>query len=280
MNIVGVGHAGCKVTKEFQNFTEYQTFFIDNENTNNYKNFIKVTKRATHEEYEEQYKNLNIKKIIGPATIVLCGSGKITGILLRLLKQMEKNKLTIIYIKPDLSSSSELEKKRERLVFGVLQQYARSNILERLYVISNLEVESALDQISISSYWVDLNKVIANTYHMLNVLQNTEPMLSSESTPPVTSKIATLGVVNYESLKEKIFYDLERPRLKKYFFVVCEETLNKEKDLLQKIRSYVKKKSQKEEKCSASFGIYSTEYKQDYVYTLHYATFVQEENIY
>ena len=77
-----------------------------------------------------------------------------------------------------------------------------------------MAVESALEKISISSYWQDINNVIISTYHMLNVFENTEPILSTFSDPGVTSKIATLGVVNYKTLNEKLFYDLEKPRLK------------------------------------------------------------------
>ena len=109
------------------------------------------------------------------------------------------------------------------------------------------------------------------SYEVLN--SNNHIFLSSEE----INKIATLGVVSYKSLDEKIFYDLQKPRLKKYFFGISEKTLNEEKDLLQKIRSYVKDKS--EEKCSACFAIYSTNYEQDYVYVAQYASLIQEQNL-
>ena len=66
------------------------------------------------------------------------------------------------------------------------------------------------------------------------------------------------------------------------FFIrndIKSEHLNEEKDLLQKIRIYVKNKSEMEEKCTACFGIFSTSYEQDYVYVLQYASFIQEEKI-
>jgi hypothetical protein len=277
MNILGIGHAGCRIAKQFENFPQYNAFFIDVKNTENRKNFFNIEQQETHEEYEKNYRDLDLKNIKGETTVVLAGSGKITGILLRLLEQLKDRKLKVLYVKPDLTTCSEKGVLRENLVFGILQQYARSNLLSRLYTVSNTGVEAVLEKIFIPTYWEDINKAIASTYHMLNVFENTEPLLNTFSEPGPTFKIATLGVVNYETLKEKLFYDLERPRLKKYFFGISEKTLNEEKDLLQKIRTYIREKSGEEEKCVACFGIFPTNYEQDYGYTVQYASLIQEE---
>jgi hypothetical protein len=279
MNILGIGQAGCKIAKQFETFPQYNTFFVDTKNEDNYKNFFKIEEQNTHEEYEKNYKYLDLKKIKGATTIVLAGSGKITGILLRLLKQLKEKELKILYVKPDLSVSSEKSILREHLVFGILQQYARSNLLSQLYVVSNIDVESVLEKIFIPTYWKDINNAIVSTYHMLNVYKNTEPLLNTFSEPGITCKIATLGVVNYKTLNEKLFYNLQKPRLKKYYFGVSEKTLNDEKDLLHKIRIFVEDKSKMEEKCTAGFGIFPTNYEQDYIYTVQYASLIQEEKI-
>ena len=279
MNILGVGQAGCKIAKQFNNFPQYNTFFVDVKNENNYNNFFKIEEQSTHEEYEENYKNLDLKNVKGDTTIILAGTGKIIGILLRLLEQLKERNLKVLYIKPDLSTRGEKDALREHLVFGILQQYARSNLLSQLYVVSNTDVEDVLEKIFIPTYWEDINKAIASTYHMLNVFENTEPLLNTFSDAGPTFKIASLGVVNYTTLNEKLFYNLQKPRLKKYFFGVSDKTLNEEKDLLKKIRVYIKGKSEMEEKCTVCFGIFPTSYEQDYAYTVQYASFIQEEKI-
>ena len=86
-----------------------------------------------------------------------------------------------------------------------------------------------------------------------------------------------MGVVSFDSFKERLFYDLDKPRVKKYFFGINKKTLEKEKDLLQKIRSFTQERA--EEKTSANFAIYSTDYEQNYIYTVHYASLIQEEEI-
>ena len=172
MNILGIGQAGCRIAKQFDNFPQYNTFFIDVKNEHNCKNFFEVQEQNTHEQYEENYKPLDLEEIRGETTVVLSGSGKISGMILRLLKQLKDRKLKILCVRADLSTASEKEVLRDRLVFGVLQQYARSNLLSRLYIVSNAAVEGALENISIPTYWEDINNVITSTFHMLNVLCN------------------------------------------------------------------------------------------------------------
>jgi len=277
MNILGLGTAGCKIAKKLENYPQYNAFFIDVKNDGGYKNFFKIEEQSTHEDYETNYKSINLQNIVGETTLITAGTGKITGLLLRLLEQLKNHKLTVLYIKPDMSTASEDAVLREKLVFGILQQYARSSLLSKLYIVSNIATEAVLEKVSVVNYWDDINNVISSTFHMLNVFENTEPLLSTLADAKKTSNIATLGVVSYKNLDEKIFYDLQKPRLKKYFFGISEKTLNEEKDLLQKIRSYVKDKS--EEKCSACFAIYSTNYEQDYVYVAQYASLIQEQNL-
>ena len=55
MNILGIGHAGCSIAKQFNNFPQYSTFFVDVENDDNYENFFKVREQRSHEDYEQNY---------------------------------------------------------------------------------------------------------------------------------------------------------------------------------------------------------------------------------
>ena len=99
MNIVGIGKAGTAIAAEFEKYPQYKTFYIDTENKKKYKNFIKIQEQKSHEDYEKKYKNLNTKNIKGETTVVLCGSGKIAGITLRFLEQINKHKVSVLYIK-------------------------------------------------------------------------------------------------------------------------------------------------------------------------------------
>lgn len=277
MNIIGVGQAGCAVAAKFEKMPQYKVFSVDTDD-NNYRKLFKVEPQSSHEEYEANYKKINTRLINKEhTTLIVSGASKISGIILRLLEQLKTREMTVMYIKPDLSTSPKEVVMQEKIVFGVLQQYARSGKLANMIIVDNALIEGVVGDISIASYWDEINNVIASTYHMINVFNNTEPLLSTLSSPGTTSRICTLGVVAVENLDEKPFYDLRFPRLKKYFFGISENTLNEKKSLLTEIRSYLKERSTEE--CSACFAIYSTSYEQDYAYTIHYASFVQEEKI-
>jgi len=278
MNVIGLGNAGCSVAAHLEEHLQYNVYYVDTSNDKKYKNFSKVKEQESHEAYEENYKKIRFKNLSTDSTIViLSGSGKISGLILRLLEQLKERELSILYIKPDLSLLDETSSMRERVVFGIIQQYTRSNLLKNMRIVSNESVERVLESISIVDYWNDVNAVIASTFHMLNVFDNTEPILTTMAEMKETNRISTMGVVAYKNLNEKIFYHLEKPRLKKYFFGISEKTLNEEKDLLHKIRSYVKGKS--EEKCTACFAIYPTGYDEDYVYVSQHASLIQEESV-
>ena len=138
MNILGFGNACCKIAKKLENYPQYSAFFIDVKNDGRYKNFFKIEEQSTHEDYESNYKSINLQSIIGETTLITAGSGKITGLLLRLLEQLKNHKLTVLYIQPDISTASEDAIQREKIVFGILQQYARTNLISSLSVVTNV----------------------------------------------------------------------------------------------------------------------------------------------
>jgi len=276
MNIVGLGNAGCQIAKAFENYGQYKIFCVDVEDKG-YTTFLQVEHQKTHEDYEKNYKNLKFSKCEGEITVILCGAGDISGCALRLLQQLKDNSITVIYIKPDLRNSSPDQRLKDRATFGILQHYARSTLIKKMYVVSNHLVEEALESISIKSYWTDINNIISSTYHMLNVFNNTEPLLTTPAICPATARIGTFGVVNYETGEEKMFYDLQFPRLKTYFYGINDTTLEKDREILHKIRDFVNQKSEKN--IATNFSIFSTSYEHNYIYSTHDASFIQDQKI-
>ena len=276
MNIVGLGNTGCQIAKNFEKYGQYKVFYIDVENKG-YNNFLQVEGQNTHEEYEKNYKKLDLSQCIGPTTFILNGSGTISGCALRILEQLRANPLEIIYIKSDSALLSDEVKKSARTTLGVLQEYTRSAVFDTIYVISNEKLEQIVEKISLKNYWQDINNIVSSTYHMLTVFENTEALLTAQPKPAKTARIRTLGVVNFETNKEKLFYDLQFPRTKKYFYGINEEFMGSDKELLHKIRNFVSE--QASETTSAGFSIYPTNYEHNYVYTVHYASYVQEQKI-
>ena len=159
----------------------------------------------------------------------------------------------------------------------MFQEYARSDLFKRVYLLDNQKISDIMGPVPIMKHWDSLNNLIVSTYHMINVLQNTEALLKSSNQVPATAKIKTLSVVNLEEKKEEVFYDLEYPRAKNFYFALSEEYMKDNKELLSEVRGYVA--DQQTEKCDTAYAIYKTDYEQNYVYGIHHATFVQEQNL-
>ena len=277
MNIIGIGKAGCRISNHLSNYPAYKTYQVDVEN-DNYKNFIPVKLQPSHEEYENEYADLKLGKLEGETTVVFSGSGCISGITLRLLQQVcEKSDVNVLYIKPQKSDMSSLQSTRHKICSQVLQEYARSGVIKSIILVDNEKIETIVPDVEINNYWQPINCLIGDTYHMINVLQNTEALLKSNNQVPTTAKIKTLSVINFEEKKEEVFYDLEFPRAKNFYFALSEEYIKDKKELLNEVRSYTT--SQQTERCDAAYAIYKTDYGQNYVYGVHHATFVQEQNL-
>ena len=154
----------------------------------------------------------------------------------------------------------------------MLQQYARSGVLERLYIAENTKLENIVGDISVIEYYDKLNDLLVYTMHMINIFNNSKPMMSTLSKSTNTARISTIGIIDFDSGEEKLFYDLETPRDKFYFYALSKESLQKEGDIIKRIKEQVKKQK-------AIYGIYSTKYNENYVYTQVNTTLIQEENL-
>jgi len=274
--IIGLGSAGCNIAMKFSDYPQYKTICIDTQD-DSYENFIRMDRQTSHEDYERNYTRLDLSGVVGGATLIVGGSGLISGASLRILEQLKSLRPAIIYIKPDLDIITEKARMRARIVLQVLQQYARSNNFERIYLIDNLKIEEIVGDVSIKDYWGKMNDTIASTVHMVNVFSNSNPEMSTFSSIPQTAKISTFGLVDVGSGEEKLFFDLQGAREKLYYYAINEEELARDGGLFKKIVGQVKSRSG--EKARASYGIYATQYDQNYVYAVHHATLIQNENI-
>ena len=271
MIIVGLGTAGCNIARAFSKFPQYRTYGIDSHKDAD----ITIKKRNSHEEYEKHFPNLKRKLNFKNEDILvaICGSGQISGAALRLLEQLSDNRLRVLYIQPDLELGSEVQKQQERIVRNVLQEYARSGVLERIYLIDNQLVERGIGEVAILGYYDVLNQAIINTLHMINVFEHSEPVIGNFITPSNLSRIATLGILDVEAEEEKWFYDLTRSRDVVYYYGINEEELEADGTLFGKINHYVKSKL--EEGVSVSYGVFKTTYEQKYCYCIKYSSMIQ-----
>jgi len=271
MIIIGLGKAGCNIAKAFSKFPQYETYRIDTSEDAD----ITIEKRDSHEDYDKSFPNLeeDLKFTGADVSVIVAGNGQISGGILRLLETIKNNKVTVLYIQPDLALASEIQKKQERIVRNVLQEYARSGAIQSIYLIDNQLVEKGIGDVPIMGYYDVLNQAIVNTVHMINVFKNSEPVIGNFIHPSELSRIATLGILNLEKNEEKWFYGLTNPRDVVYYYGINEEELRKDGTLFKSITDYVK--SQVSNGVNVSYGVFKTNYEQKYCYCIKYSSMVQ-----
>ena len=275
MNIIGLGDCGCRIAKEFSKYPQYTSWCINTDGEWG-ENFLKIKKQKSHEDYEK--KPPRVKKFFsgmkGDVLFVLGGSGTISGASLRILEQIKKNRISILYIKPDIELLSGVKKLQERVVYNVLQEYARSAVFERMYIVENTSVEDIAGEVPIIGYNDLINSIIVSNFHMINVFQNSKPVVSTSSDPIGHARISTIGMLDMKEKKENMFFSLDIPIEKCYYYGINEEKLRSDGKLLRNITDQVKEKTS--DKVKVSYAIHSTSYKEDYVYVVFHSSKIQK----
>ena len=289
MNIVGLGQAGCNIAEILSQYPQYSIFkidadiegdfdFIDNyKESENKVKIYSVDKQAGPEEYEQNTPSMKdfFRGIKGETLFIIGGSGYISAMCLRIMEQIkDKCEISVLYVRPDTSLLSKNKALQEKSTFKILQEFARSGLLQMIYLVSNTNLENILGDVPIIGYNNKINELIVSTVHMINVFKNSEPVMGKIEDPAEASRIATFGISDIEGNEEKSFFSLDRAKEKCYIYSINEERLKTEGDLRKKIVSTVKAQAETED-LKVSFGVFPTNYQQDYCYILNYTSIIQ-----
>jgi len=275
--IIGLGGAGCNLAKQFTKYPEYEVYQIDCTDSTE-SNFFQMKEYKTAEDYEKHCPDFTdfFKGISGEALFVLCGASCISGASLRILQQLkEVANVSILYIRPDVSLLDDTRKKQERITYQVLKNYVRSTLFEQMYIVDNQSLEEIVDGAPIIGFYDKLNELAVTTVHMINIFNNSKAVAENFSTPHELARISTFGMLDLETDEEKLFFDIEYPREKMYYFAIPDKTLKTDKKLFKELTE--KMKSKIEENVNVSYGIYSTAYDVPYVYCQQKSSMIQGE---
>ena len=273
--IIGLGNVGYKIGKAFSQHPQYKVVTIDHEEGAD----IRVPKYEHPEKYEENFPIIanQLRDIEGEILFVISGASIISGAALRVLEQIHnKGPVSILYIHPDVDTLSETRRLQTSLVFGVLQQYARSGVFKQLYAIDNQQIDKILGGAPIMGYYDKLNEVIIATIHMTNIFNHSEPVVGTLSNPKETCRISTFGILNPETGDESPFFSLDNVKEKRYYYAIPEEELKTDKTLMSKIMSQVKDSPQ-EKDVKVSYGVFPTQYADKYAYFIASTSEIQNE---
>ena len=273
LSVVALGGVASRVADKFDLYPQYKIFVIDHETDDEFRNIsyeetntkstYKIKKMKTHEETESQEIKLpnNItKNLTKNVLLITSGASMVSAVSLKVLKQIQAlgKSTTVLYIQPERELLGKTKRLHERVIRNVLQQYARSGLLERIYLVSNEEVESIAGEVSVAEYYDVLNDIICSSMHMMNVFKNQKSIMSSFSDSLQAYRICTYGVLNPDTGETRPFFDIDNIRQINSYYGIPSETLKSEMGLQKKILQQVKAKAS--EIIEAGYGIYETSY--------------------
>ncbi len=276
--IIGLGSAGCSIADKFSTYSQYKIYKIDSE-IKKATRCYPFPKFKNPEEYEKKCPNLkNFLKHVKGDVLFITSCGHISAASLRILEQI-KNKCSIevLYIRPDRSLLSQKKLLNDNVIFHILQEYARSDLFKRAYLVDNVQMEKIIGDVPLREYYDKINELVASTFHMISVFSNSDAEMQTFSEPIDVARISTFSILNYETSEEKMFFNLDMPREKRYYYGVPEKMLQTDGTLLKKITDQLKN-LRPYDKMKISYGVYSTNYDIPYVYGTSSSSLVQNNN--
>jgi hypothetical protein len=264
MVIIGLGKAGTNIANLFKVDKNYKVF--------TYNGGDNVPLQPSAEEYEKKFtKKRELSRIKNKTVwLFVCGTGKISGVTLRLLEQIKNNKINVVYIKPDLSILDDQAKKRHRLCAGVIQEFARSGLINSVYFVSNESMIDIVGESPLTSYYNKMNELLFNCIHSLNVFADTEPIFGGTHEPKDISRIRTFAFRQIEKEQKKLFFPLDNVTETCYIYSINETELDRNNNLISEIKDSMNKD------VVSSFSIYPTSHEYSYAYGIYYTHFTQE----
>lgn len=272
MFVLGIGEAGKNIASLVPQISNLKAICVDTDGV--------VPKKKTHEDYEKcgpsVFKKLKLPKD-KDVTVVLSGAGKVSAITLSLLEKIKDRNITVVFIDPDPFMLSKTQKMQNKVVFNVLQEYARSGLFEAMYIFSNKSVEDIVGASSISNMYEKINSTVANFIASLYWFENIDPVIGSTHEPKDISRIRTVALCEVYDEKEQMFYDLENTTEASFYYSVSEDFIENEENFLTRIKERVILHKEKEIDCS--FGVWQNESDHSFVYSIKYTHFIQQQNL-
>lgn len=278
--IIGIGDGGIQIGKSFLKYYDYSLLTVS-ENGD-----IKIPKAKKPEDLEDlmiKAKKDWSKKLKAFAEkddliIIINGAAKSTSVSLVLMEELKENLKSVIFVKSDPNTINETAKLQQRAAFMILQEFARSGLLEKLYVVDNIELEKISPDVNLLNYYNQLNDLLASTFHMINFCKEQRPILNTTDNPVETARIATVGAFNIEDGEKKRFYSLDFPRETSYIYILNDKALQ-DPARLMKIKDINTEANKAEPSNATSFVVYRSDLEHNYGYIVQYSTMIQEQEL-
>jgi len=276
ISIIGLGNASSRIAEKFKSTKNYNVYVLNSEIERNSKYKFKLQSYEAPEQYEQKIPN--VKKFLSTldehVQIFIVGSSFSSNYSLGIMEQIKNKKVDVFFIKPDADLLTGVPKLVDKVVFSVLQEYARSGLFNSFTVLSNVMAEKHIGNIPIKSYYDKINEYFFTAIHYINYFTHAEPEIGVVSKPLDINRIRTFGAVNINDLDEKWLFELDMDRDICYYLCINKERLEKEGGLHKKIVDMLKDKPKNAFR-KISYAIYETEF-DDFGFCVAHTNAIQE----
>ncbi len=261
ISVIGIGNAASKIAAKFKQTKNYNVYMLNSSMERKSKYRFKLKSYETPEDYEKNIPDVRkfFDHVDDHVQVFIVGSSFSSNYSLGILEQLKHKRVDVFYIQPDAELMTGIPKLLDKVVFSVLQQYARSGLLNSFTAISNVMIEKSIGNIPIKGYYEKLNDSIFSTVHYINYFNNAEPEIGMVAKPLEINRIRALGILNPKNLEEKWLYELDMERDLCYYLCINKDRLEKEGGLHKRIVDMLKEKPRNAFR-RISYAIYETEH--------------------
>lgn len=271
MNLIGIGKVGCNIVDVLARYDETRMVYKINVGD------FGIAANKTPDYYEESFPEAQIRKYLkgvkedDETLVVLCGANIVTAMTLRILEGLPSKNLSIFYIAPLKDQITRQQAINDKIVCNVLQHYARSGMFRAMWLVDNELVEKYVGAISVKRYFETLNDAICQTFQAVHFLLENGPLLGNNPVPLDICRMITFGVVSPDN-DIVLFHDLPQVKQLHYIWAYNEKRLDEPGTILRDIKSQIANN-----KIPTTYGIYETNYSNDFIYVVAYTNVVKEK---
>jgi hypothetical protein len=207
MNFIFIGEGLDSIKESLDQYEVYKFLSIKNASIP-----IVPDARPAHEQYEEAATPDVLAEAFADldgtesTAVMINASSDISGASLAILEHLSNvTNMTELFIYiPELTYLSKNKVLQSKIVFGVLQEYARSGMLPPVYLIDAARCERSLTDITLKNKSEKVGQFIANIVHNYYFAINASKIENLTIENSVTCVIGALGLMDFDS--GDIFY--------------------------------------------------------------------------
>ena len=277
--VVGIGDFGCALAEELTAYPEYRVYKINSEISE--RGSLAVGRHSDMQQYESSIDDDEVAVYLrsvrhgDEVLVVVEGGDPITGCLLRVLNTINDAKISVLYVCPDRNICSEIQKRDDKICFNVIQEYARSGVLDRVYLVNKSSVEALVGDVSIQEYEKSISYFISYVVAMVNYFNHSEAIVLNKMSIKNSCRVATFGVCSLDNKAPvNLLFPLKKISDVHFYYGLPSEVIEGDGTLMKKIKQQVKD-YKTDDSMSVGFSVYSLTLPDPFVVCVAYSNEIQ-----